>query len=98
MSLRRAVEITNVCPDTSATSADPPAVKYAISVRALCEFGAKRGDLDMRFTPAPSAEEGIAGHRVVTSRRPLRYQAEISLSGEYKHCLFVGAPMGLMQT
>jgi DNA excision repair protein ERCC-2 len=69
-------------------------VKYAISVRALCEFGAKRGDLDMRFTPAPSAEEGMAGHRVATSRRPLHYQAEISLSGEYKHLLVRGRADG----
>ena len=99
MSLRPAVEITNVCPDTSATSADAlaernPRLKYAVSVRALCEFSAKRGDLDLRFTPAPSAEEGMAGHKVVTSRRPSQYQAEISLSGEYKHLLVRGRADG----
>ncbi|MFO6293534.1 hypothetical protein, partial [Pseudomonas aeruginosa] len=30
---------------------------YQVAVRALCEFSAKRGDLDLRFTPSPSALE-----------------------------------------
>ena len=55
-----------------------------MAVRALCEFTAKQGDLDLRFTPSPSAQEGIAGHALVASRRPESYQAELSLSGEYK--------------
>ena len=42
---------------------------YTVAVRALCEFTAKVGDLDLRFTPSPTAQEGIAGHGVVTSRR-----------------------------
>ena len=53
-------------------------------MRALCEFTAKHGDLDLRFTPAPSAHEGIAGHALVTSRRGEGYQSEVSLEGEYK--------------
>ncbi|EPN80695.1 Uvs006 [Pseudomonas syringae pv. actinidiae ICMP 19097] len=40
-----------------------------MAVRALCEFTAKVGDLDLRFTPSPTAQEGIAGHRTVASRR-----------------------------
>ena len=28
-------------------------MKYEISVRSLCEFTAKQGDLDLRFTPGP---------------------------------------------
>lgn len=60
-------------------------MKYSVSVRTLCEFTAKSGDLDLRFTPAPSAQEGIAGHGIVTSRRPFPYQAEVSLAGDYKH-------------
>ncbi|WP_147466711.1 hypothetical protein, partial [Pseudomonas syringae] len=51
-----------------ATVGDPPA-RYAVAVRALCEFTAKVGDLDLRFTPSPTAQEGIAGHRTVASRR-----------------------------
>ena len=53
-------------------------------MRALCEFTAKHGDLDLRFTPAPSAQEGIAGHALVASRRGEGYQSEVGLEGEYK--------------
>jgi len=60
------------------------ALNYAVSVRALCEFTAKQGDLDLRFTPSPSAQEGIAGHTLVASRREGSYQREVGLSGEYK--------------
>jgi DNA excision repair protein ERCC-2 len=58
---------------------------YVIAVRELCEFTAKQGDLDLRFTPAPSALEGIAGHVEVASRRASGYQAEISLCADYRH-------------
>ncbi|MET3123802.1 DNA excision repair protein ERCC-2 [Oxalobacteraceae bacterium GrIS 2.11] len=54
---------------------------YTIAVRALCEFTAKCGDLDLRFTPGPSAEEGIAGHAAVRARRRAGYQSEVSLEG-----------------
>lgn len=59
-------------------------MKYEISVRSLCEFTAKQGDLDRRFTPGPSAEEGITGHGTVTSRRASHYQPEVTLTGNYK--------------
>ena len=59
-------------------------MNYRVSVRALCNFTAKYGDLDMRFTPAPSAQEGIAGHALVASRRNTDYQSEVSLEGHYK--------------
>jgi Rad3-related DNA helicase len=58
-------------------------VSYVVAVRALCEFTAKTGDLDLRFTPAPSAQEGIAGHGIVAARRDENYQAEVALSGSY---------------
>ncbi|MDE1166145.1 MAG: ATP-dependent DNA helicase [Pseudomonas sp.] len=58
-------------------------MSYQIAVRALCEFTAKVGDLDLRFTPSPSAQEGIAGHRRVTSGRGAGYRSEVALSGEY---------------
>lgn len=61
-----------------------PPLSYQIAVRALCEFTAKSGDLDLRFTPSPTAQEGIAGHGLVASRRPEGYQAELSLSGDYE--------------
>jgi DNA excision repair protein ERCC-2 len=58
-------------------------LSYVVAVRALCEFSAKQGDLDLRFTPSPSAQEGIAGHALVTGRRGEHYQAEVSLAGDY---------------
>jgi DNA excision repair protein ERCC-2 len=73
-------------------------MKYTVSVRTLCEFTAKQGDLDLRFTPAPSAQEGIAGHGTVTSRRTPQYQAEISLAGEYKHLHIRGRADGFDAT
>lgn len=60
-------------------------MSYRIAVRALCEFAAKEGDLDLRFTPSPSAQEGIAGHQLVTERRGERYEREVTLSGRYHH-------------
>ena len=53
---------------------------YAISVRALCEFTAKQGDLDTRFTPAPSAQQGRQGHAQATARRGREYQSELALT------------------
>jgi len=58
-------------------------MSYLVAVRTLCEFTAKRGDLDLRFTPSPTALEGIEGHAAVTSRRPAGYESELTLNGEY---------------
>lgn len=57
---------------------------YTVAVRELCEFTAKQGDLDLRFTPAPTALEGMAGHAVAASRRGAGYRAEVALSGNYQ--------------
>lgn len=59
-------------------------MSYTVAVRALCEFSAKVGDLDLRFTPSPTAEEGMAGHRRVVARRGAGYEAEVTLEGEYQ--------------
>ena len=56
-----------------------------VAVRVLCEFTAKQGDLDLRFTPSPTAQQGMAGHAEVTSRRAAHYQKEVALSGTYRH-------------
>ncbi len=58
-------------------------VSITVAVRALCEFTAKQGDLDLRFTPSPSAQEGIAGHAQVTARRNDNYQREVRLAGSF---------------
>jgi Rad3-related DNA helicase len=52
---------------------------YTVSVRELCEFTAKRGDLDRRFTPAATALEGLAGQSAVAQRRGQDYETEIAL-------------------
>ncbi|MFZ6673524.1 ATP-dependent DNA helicase [Undibacterium sp. Xuan67W] len=57
--------------------------RYTIAVRALCKFTAKQGDLDLRFTPSPSSQEGIEGHTQVTSRRSASYQREVRIEGWY---------------
>lgn len=51
-----------------------------VGVRSLCAFAARVGDLDHRFTPAPSALAGIEGHTTVTARRPSHYQRERTLA------------------
>jgi DNA excision repair protein ERCC-2 len=82
--------ISTISPDTRAVSVEPVAIAavdpetgYRVAVRELCEFTAKAGDLDLRFTPSPTAQEGIAGHRTVTARRGPQYQAEVALSGVF---------------
>ncbi len=61
-----------------------------VAVRTLCEFAARRGDLDFRYTPAPSAEEGIAGHQAIQSRRGYGYKSEYLLTGECLGLLLSG--------
>ena len=50
-----------------------------VSVRELAEFCHRRGDIDYRFTPSPSAAEGIAGHQHVQRSRGEGYLAEYPL-------------------
>lgn len=59
-------------------------MSYRVAVRALCEFTAKAGDLDLRFTPSPTAQEGIEGHRRVVARRAAGYEAEVALEGAFQ--------------
>lgn len=53
-----------------------------VAVRTLCEFAARAGDLDHRYTPSPTAEQGRQGHERVQARRPAGYRAEVRLQGE----------------
>lgn len=69
-------------------------MSFVVAVRALCEFTAKCGDLDLRFTPAPSALEGIAGHVAVAAQRGASYEAEITLSGAYRELTVRGRADG----
>lgn len=69
-------------------------MQYVVAVRALCEFTAKQGDLDLRFTPSPTALEGIAGHQAVALRRGASYESEISLRGEHRELVVRGRADG----
>lgn len=67
---------------------------YTVAVRTLCEFAAKEGDLDLRFTPSPTSQQGISGHQAVANRRPAGYQAELPLCGQFKHLTVRGRADG----
>lgn len=66
----------------------------SVAVKTLVEFAAKAGSLDRRFTPAPTGQEGIEGHKKVTSRRGEDYQTEMSLSISYNGITFRGRADG----
>jgi Rad3-related DNA helicase len=57
---------------------------YSISVRAMCNFTAMQGDLDRRFTPAPSAQQGREGQRQAAARRGRAYQTEAVLTAVHR--------------
>lgn len=63
----------------SGAAAEAP--RYRVAVRTLCDVTARTGDLDHRFTPAPSALEGMAGHAEVARRRGPGYLSELPLAG-----------------
>jgi len=65
-----------------------------VAVRVLCAFAAKTGDLDLRFTPSPSAQDGIQGHATVTARRKAGYQREVKLSARFGDLLVQGRADG----
>ena len=67
---------------------------YTIAVRALCDFAARQGDLDLRFTPSPTSQDGIHGHQAVAARRPDGYRVEVALSGEFRHLVVRGRADG----
>ena len=67
----------------AADKCDTDAAEYSVAVRSLCEFTARAGDLTARFTPAPSAQQGMAGHVIVAGRRGPQYEREVSLHGRH---------------
>lgn len=67
---------------------------YNVAVRTLCEFAAKQGDLDLRFTPSPTSQQGVKGHQTVAASRSLSYRSEVKLSGEYRHLVVRGRADG----
>ncbi|WP_027798492.1 ATP-dependent DNA helicase [Paraburkholderia dilworthii] len=69
-------------------------MSYVVAVRAMCEFTARRGDLDLRFTPAPTSLEGMAGHVTVAGRRASGYETEITLTGTHRNLTVRGRADG----
>ena len=69
-------------------------ILFRVSVRNLCLFSAKAGDLDLRFTPSPTAQQGREGHTLVASRRGPDHEAEVKLSGQYQRLLVSGRADG----
>ena len=47
-----------------------------VSVRFLAQFCHRGGDIDLRFTPSPTGQEGTAGHQLLYRRRPAGYTPE----------------------
>ena len=83
---------------TPARAPTPDDATYSVAVRELCEFAAKTGDLDLRFTPSPSAEEGMQGHRTVAARRGSGHRTEVALSGRYAELTVRGRADGFDAT
>ncbi|KZX56072.1 hypothetical protein A3709_06700 [Halioglobus sp. HI00S01] len=54
-------------------------IEIAVSVRDLAAFCHRRGDIDHRFTPSPTAAQGIEGHQRIYRRRPASYQPEYAV-------------------
>lgn len=67
---------------------------YTVSVRSLCEFTAKRGDLDRRFTPSATALEGQALQMAVYARRAPGYETELPLEARWGNLLVRGRADG----
>ncbi len=69
-----------VPPTTSAASEEVrETAAWTVAVRVLCDLTARAGDLDLRFTPSPTATEGIEGHQRVAAGRGPGYETEIAL-------------------
>ncbi len=65
-----------------------------VAIKTLVEFAAKTGSLDRRFTPAPTGQEGIEGHRKVTGNRATGYLTEVGLGITYRDIRFRGRADG----
>ena len=50
--------------------------EYRVGVRALAGFCYRSGDIDHRFTPSPSGEQGVEGHQEIYRRRGEGYRSE----------------------
>lgn len=58
--------------------------EITVSVRDLVAFCHRSGHIDHRFTPSPSAEQGIEGHQRVYRRRPGSYRREYPVQWRHR--------------
>jgi len=79
-------------------SSSPDSPIATVAVRELCEFAAKTGDLDLRFTPAPTAEQGQAGHQWLGSQEAPPYETELALQATWQHLTVRGRADGYHPT
>ncbi|TGD72600.1 ATP-dependent DNA helicase [Mangrovimicrobium sediminis] len=54
--------------------------EFRIGVRDLAAFCHRSGDIDHRFTPSPTGEQGVEGHQRIYRRRPASYRREYAVS------------------
>lgn len=57
--------------------------EICISVTDLARFCHRSGDIDHRFSPSPTGEQGVAGHQHLYARRPASYHSEFPV--QYLH-------------
>lgn len=50
--------------------------EFAVAVRTLAAFCYRSGDIDHRYLPGPTGEQGIEGHQAVYRQRPESYRSE----------------------
>lgn len=85
---------SEAAPAHAASEPGAEPVLYTVSVRNLCAFAARSGDLDLRFTPSPTAQQGRQGHQLVAQRRGPQHEAEVALSGRFGSLLVRGRADG----
>lgn len=67
----------------------------SVSVRTLCAFVARQGDLDHRYTPSPTSLEGIQGHQQLAQSRGAGFEAEVALEATCEDLTVRGRADGL---
>ena len=55
---------------------------FSVSVRALCDFTARRGDLDLALRPSSTAAEGLAIHRRVAEQADPDRRHEVAVAAD----------------
>jgi len=54
-------------------------IELTVAVAELARFCHRRGDIDHRFSPSPTGEQGVAGHQRLYARRPGSYHSEYAV-------------------